>query len=235
MVCLSRHGALNNVIPFTLIVTAQTMIASGLASVINATAPMFGAVVMALAGEERLMGRRMVALAVGVAGVAVLKGAALGSLDQQGAGIALVLAAAASYGVSSLWVKRRAKGIAPLTMATGQLICSTAIMAVLAFTFSTPSDLLHASPYVWSAIVGLAVLATALAYIVFFAIIARAGAANVLLVTMMIPVSAIFFGHVVLHEALTAQQFAGAAVVGLALLIFDGRPLRLLGLRQDAA
>lgn len=226
---------LNNVIPFTLIVTGQTMIASGLASVINATTPIFGAVVMALAGEERLIARRMVALAVGIAGVAVLKGTGLAKLDQQGLGIALVLMAAASYALSSLWVKRRGKGISPLTMATGQLISSSLIMAVLAFTFSDPGQLLHASAYAWSAVLGLALLATAVAYILFFSIIARAGAANVLLVTMMIPVSAIIFGHVFLKEALSAQEFVGALIIGLALLVFDGRPLRLLGPGKNPA
>ena len=219
---------LNNVIPFTLIVTGQTMIASGLASVINATTPMFGAVILAAFGEEKLVARKALGLIAGLAGVAVLRGAGLNDLNGQTLGMLLCLGAAASYGLSGLWAKRRLKGIPALTMATGQLLCSTAVMTVVAFTFDQPATLLDASAYTWAALLGLAVLATALAYIVFFRIIARSGAANVLLVTMLIPVSAILMGHFVLGEELRLREIIGALIIGGALVIIDGRALAFL-------
>ena len=225
---------LNNVIPFTLIVTGQTMIASGLASVINATTPLFGAAILAVAGEEPLIPRKAIGLAAGIAGVAVLRGTGANVLGGQTLGLVLCLAAAASYGLSGLWAKRRLKGIAPLTTATGQLLVSTAVMAILVAVFDNPSTLFAASIETWAAILGLAVLATALAYIVFFRIIESSGPANVLLVTMLIPVSAILMGHFVLGEELSLREIVGALIICAALAIIDGRALAWLrGSRQS--
>lgn len=224
-IAFAGMSLLNNVIPFTLIATGQTMIASGLAAVINATAPMFGAMVLAASGEERLIARKAVALLIGLSGVAVLKGAGFAQSGGQSLGILLCIGGAASYGLSTLWVKRRMKGMPSLTMATGQLLCSSLIMAVLAFSFDRPMQLLQASALSWLALLALALLATSLAYLVFFAIIARAGAANVLLVTMLIPVSAILFGSLLLGEDLSIREIAGAVVIGAALILFDGRAL----------
>jgi drug/metabolite transporter (DMT)-like permease len=219
---------LNNVIPFTLIVTGQTMIASGLASIINATTPLFVVTILALAREESLILRKVMGLAMGIAGVVVLRGAGSDVLGGQTLGIVLCLAAAASYGLSGLWAKRRLKGIAPLTTATGQLLVSTVVMAILVAAFDKPSTLFAASAQTWAAIIGLAVLATALAYIVFFRIIATSGPANVLLVTMLIPVSAILMGHFVLGEELSAREIIGALIICAALAVIDGRALNLL-------
>ena len=217
---------LNNIIPFTLIVTGQTMIASGLASVVNATTPLFGAAFLAIAGAEKLIARKVAGLLAGIVGVIVLTGVTAADAGSQTLGIVLVLGAAASYGLSSLWAKKRLSGIAPLTLATGQLICSTVVMTVLAFAFDRPSTLLTASAESWMAIVALALLATSLAYIVFFRIIARAGPANVLLVTMLIPVSAILMGYAVLHETLEPREIIGALIIIGALVIIDGRVLK---------
>ena len=214
---------LNNIIPFTLIVTGQTMIASGLASVVNATTPLFGAAFLAIAGAEKLIARKVAGLLAGIVGVIVLTGVTAADAGSQTLGIVLVLGAAASYGLSSLWAKKRLSGIAPLTLATGQLICSTVVMTVLAFAFDRPSTLLTASAESWMAIVALALLATSLAYIVFFRIIARAGPANVLLVTMLIPVSAILMGYAVLRETLEPREIIGALIIIGALVIIDGR------------
>lgn len=219
-------SVLNNVIPFTLLVTGQTMIASGLASVINATTPLFGVAILALSGQEPLVARKLVGILTGVAGVAILKGGTILGAGSQSIGILLCLGAAASYGLGSLWAKLKLRNVAPLSMATGQLLCSSAIMLVLGFAFDEPSQLLHVSTSGWIALLGLALLATSLAYILFFRVVARSGPANVLLVTMMIPASAIAMGTIVLGETLEAQEIIGAAVILLALLIIDGRVLR---------
>jgi len=190
--------------------------------------PFFGAAILAMAGEERLSPRKVLGLVAGLAGIVVLKGASTLDLCGQSLGILLCLVAAASYGLSSLWAKKRLAGIAPLTLATAQLMCSSVVMSVVAFAFDDPLSLLHASPVTWGALLGLALLATALAYFVFFIVIARSGPANVLLVTMLIPVSAIVMGYLVLGETLELREIIGALIIILALAVIDGRALQWL-------
>ena len=216
---------LNNVIPFMLIVTGQTMIASGLAAVINATSPLFGVVFGAMAGTSPLLLRKVLGVTIGVGGVAVLKGGALFSEGSQSLGILLCLAAAASYGLGSTWATLRLRGIHPLSAATGQLLCSSAMTTALAFAIDSPAQLLHASAASWLALLGLSLLATSFAYLVFFRVVEKAGAQNVLLVTMMIPVSAIAMGFAVLGERLEIREIVGALIIIGALVIIDGRVL----------
>jgi drug/metabolite transporter (DMT)-like permease len=212
----------NNVVPFTLIATGQAYIPAGLASVINATTPLFAVVLLAIGREEPLSLRKALGIVIGVGGVAVLEGAAAGGARQT-TGIILCLAAAMSYGVSALWVKKFLRGAAPLTMATGQLLCSAAAMLVLAFVFDDPGRLLATSTSTWEALLGLAFLSTALAYLVFFRIISQSGPANVLLVTMLIPVSAIIMGYLVLNELIERREIIGALIIVAALALIDGR------------
>ncbi|MCX7351152.1 MAG: DMT family transporter, partial [Alphaproteobacteria bacterium] len=218
----------NNVIPFTLIGTGQTMIASGLASVINATSPLFGVAIIAAAGLEPLIPRKVLGILVGIVGVAILKGGTIMGQGSQSLGILLCLGAAASYGVGSLWAKLKLKGTPPLSMATGQLLCSSVIMTVLAFSLDNPSHLLDASSESWAALLGLSLLSTSFAYIIFFRVVARSGPANVLLVTMLIPVSAIAMGFVALGETLDTMEIIGTVIIILALVVIDGRALKTM-------
>jgi drug/metabolite transporter (DMT)-like permease len=151
----------------------------------------------------------------------------------QSVGILLCLGAAASYGLGSLWAKVMLKGTAPLSLATGQRLISSLIMAVLGFGFDDPSQLLRASFASWAALLALALLATSFAYIIFFRVVARAGPANVLLVTMMIPATAIAMGVAVLGESLEPREIAGTLVILLALVLIDGRVPALV-LRRTA-
>jgi len=219
---------LNNVIPFTLIVTGQTMIASGLASVINATSPLFGVAIIAMAGLEPLILRKTIGILIGILGVAILKGGAMFEQGSQTLGILLCLGAAASYGFGSLWARMKLKNTPPLSMATGQLLCSSLIMTVLAFSFDNPSQLIDASKESWIALLGLSLLSTSFAYIIFFRVVAKSGPANVLLVTMLIPVSAIAMGIAVLGETLDTMEIIGTVVIIFALVIIDGRALKWL-------
>jgi drug/metabolite transporter (DMT)-like permease len=219
---------LNNVIPFTLIVTGQTMIASGLASVINATSPLFGVAIIAMVGLEPLILRKTIGILIGILGVAILKGGTMFEQGSQTLGILLCLGAAASYGFGSLWARMKLKNTPPLSMATGQLLCSSLIMTVLAFSFDSPSQLIDASKESWIALLGLSVLSTSFAYIIFFRVVAKSGPANVLLVTMLIPVSAIAMGIAVLGETLDTMEVIGTAVIIFALVIIDGRALEWL-------
>jgi drug/metabolite transporter (DMT)-like permease len=216
----------NNVLPFSLIVTGQTYIPSGLASILNATTPLFTVLVMAAAGEEKLIVRRVAGVIVGLIGVIVLRGGGLGFESGQGLGILLCLAAALSYGISALIARRALSDSPPLATATFQLMASSLMMAVVAGIFERPWQLPVPGAVTWLAVLGLAALSTALAYIVFFQILRRSGATNVMLVTLLVPVTAILLGAFVLGEHISPREIIGALVIGSALLLIDGRVLK---------
>ena len=226
-------GALNNLIPFTLIVWGQTHIASGLASILNATTPLF-TVVLAhlLTHDEKMTPNRLAGVVLGLAGVAVL----IGPEVLRGLGFHLVaqlavLGAALSYAFAGIF-GRRFRGEPPLVVAAGQVTATTVMILPIALF----ADQLWAVPLpgaaTWGAIAGLAVLSTALAYVIFFRILATAGATNLLLVTLLIPVSAILLGTAILGERLAFGHFAGMALIGLGLAAIDGRPLKALRRRR---
>lgn len=125
-------GLLNNVIPFSLIVAGQTFIPSGLASILNATTPLFTVLVMAAAGEEALQARRVAGVALGLAGVIILRGWGIETRTGQGLGILLCLGGALSYGFAALAARRLLKDSPPLGTATFQLMASTVMMAIVA-------------------------------------------------------------------------------------------------------
>jgi len=221
-------GLLNNVIPFSLIVAGQIFIPSGLASILNATTPLFTVLVMAAAGEEALQARRVAGVALGLAGVIVLRGWGIETQTGQGLGILLCLGGALSYGFAALAARRMLKDSAPLGTATFQLMASTLMMAIVTGAVEQPWHLAMPGVATWLAVLGLAALSTALAYIVFFQIIQRSGATYVMLVTLLIPVTAILLGWLVLGEPLSMREIAGAIVIGSALIVIDGRALRML-------
>jgi drug/metabolite transporter (DMT)-like permease len=224
-------GLFNNVLPFSLIVAGQTYIPSGLASILNATTPLFTVMVMAAAGEEKLHARRIAGVIVGLIGVVILHGGFGGNgpgfTNVQGIGILLCLLGAFSYGLSALVARRLLANSPPLGTATFQLLASTAMMAVVAGFVERPWQLPMPATSTWLAVIGLAALSTALAYIVFFQILRRSGATNVMLVTLLIPVTAILLGYLVLGEQISPREIFGALVIGSALLLIDGRVLGL--------
>lgn len=221
-------GLLNNVFPFSLIVAGQTFIPSGLASILNATTPLFTVLVMAAVGEEALQARRVAGVALGLAGVIILRGWGIETRTGQGLGILLCLGGALSYGFAALAARRLLKDSPPLGTATFQLMASTVMMAIVAAAMEQPWRLPVPGLATWLAVLGLAALSTALAYIVFFQIIRRSGATNVMLVTLLIPVTAILLGWLVLDEPISAREIAGAIVIGSALIVIDGRAVRML-------
>ena len=175
-------GLVNNVIPFSLFLIAQTIVSSGLAAVLNATTPLFAVLVMAAAGEERLTGRRIAGVAVGIGGVALLRAPGLSASPTRCSASCSALPRALSYGFAGYWGRRALAGVPPLTSAAGQLICSTPMMAVAAAVADRPWTLAMPGAATWAALAGLATLSTALAYILFFRILNRSGAVNVVLV-----------------------------------------------------
>jgi len=219
-------GLLNNVIPFSLIVIGQTFIPSGLASILNATTPLFTVIVMAMAGEEALQVRRVAGVVLGVVGVVILRGWGIETRPGQGFGILLCLGGAFSYGLAALAARRLLKDSPPLGTATFQMLASAWMMTVFAGVVERPWLLPMPGAATSLAVIGLAALSTALAYIVFFQILRRSGATNVMLVTLLIPVTAILLGVLVLGEAISLCEIAGALVIGSALLLIDGRILK---------
>ena len=221
-------GLFNNVLPFSLIVIGQTYIPSGLASILNATTPLFTIVVMALAGEEKLYARRVAGVVAGLIGVIILDGVGAAGFDAgQTIGILLCLAAAFSYGLAALVARRLLSNSPPLATATFQMLASAAMMTVVAGIVERPWQLPMPGAATWLAVIGLAALSTALAYIVFFQILRRSGATNVMLVTLLIPVTAILLGYLVLGERISPREIIGALVIGSALLLIDGRVIEL--------
>jgi drug/metabolite transporter (DMT)-like permease len=218
---------LNNVLPFSLIVVGQTYIPSGLASILNATTPLFTVLVMAAAGDEKLITRRVAGVVIGLVGVAILRGEALGFGSGQGFGVLLCLAGAFSYGLSALYARRKLSDSPPLATATFQMLASSLMMTLIA-AFERPWQLPMPGAVTWLTLLGLAALSTALAYIVFFQVLRRSGSTNVMLVTLLIPVTAILLGYLVLGETIALREIIGALVIGSALLVIDGRVLRLV-------
>jgi len=220
-------GGLNNAIPFSLIFWGQTHIESGLASILNGTTAVFGAVVAGIIlVDEPLTRRKLIGAALGLVGVAVIMGPeALQSLDPGNLAQLAIVGAALSYAFASVWGKLRLAGQPPMMNALGMLIGSTVLMIPLVLLVDGPPSL-SLSPKIWAALFGVAALSTVLAYILYFAILVRAGAANLMLVTLMIPPFAITLGAIFLGESLGIEAWIGFAVIALGLAITDGRLLR---------
>ncbi|WED23555.1 DMT family transporter [Vibrio sp. JC009] len=218
-------GLLNNVIPFTLIVWGQTQIASGLASVLNAATPIFAVVVAGMMlPDERPTPLKLIGVVLGFVGVAVMIGVpALGDGSNLLAQLA-VIAAAISYAFAGVYGRRfKSLGVNPVITAAGQVTASTLILlpVTLFVEGSIETDSINMST--WIAIAGLAVASTAVAYVLYFRILELAGATNVLLVTLLVPVSAILLGSLFLNESLEVIHIVGMALIAFGLSAIDGR------------
>lgn len=224
-------GLMNNVIPFTLIVWAQGHVASGVASILNATTPLFAVIVAHhLTTDEKMTGGRLAGVLLGLIGVtAMVGGAALRSFDVDAAAHFACLGAAASYAIAGVFGRRfKAMGLTPMVTAAGQLTVSSVVLLPAMLIVDRPWTLAVPSAATVAALLGLALLSTALAYSLYFRILASAGATNLLLVTFLIPMSAILLGILLLGEALQARHLIGMALVGAGLVAIDGRPWRKL-------
>lgn len=224
-------GFLNNMIPFSLIVWGQVYITSAHASILNASTPFFTVIAAHyLTSDETLTRGRLIGVMLGIAGVIAMVGAdALESINVNTLAQLAVLGAAISYACASIFGRRfRSLGCSPLVTATGQVTASAVVLAPLALVIEQPWLQPLPSREVFGAVVGLALFSTALAYILYFRILATAGATNLALVTFLIPVSAILLGTTLLGEQLESKHLAGMLLIGLGLAAMDGRPLGLL-------
>lgn len=226
-------GLLNNLIPFSLIFWGQTQIASGLASILNATTPLW-TVVLAhlLTSDERLTAGRLLGVLLGLAGAVVVIGPdMLGGLGLDVLAQLAVLGAACSYAFAGIYGKRF-RGTPPILTATGQVTATAIMMLPIVALADQPWALPMPHLATWGALAGLALLSTAVAYMIYFRLLATAGATNLLLVTFLIPVSALLLGSAFLGERLDLRHFLGMALIGLGLAAIDGR-YRLLWARPD--
>lgn len=218
-------GLLNNAIPFALIVWGQTLIASGLASTLNAATPIFTVVVAGiLLPDERITPLKLAGVMAGFVGVVVMIGLPAIGGDAGLIGQVAVIAATLSYALAGVYGRRfKAMGINPLLTAAGQVTASALLLTPVALTVDGPLDITAPGMATWGAVAGLAVLSTAVAYVLYFKILETAGATNLLLVTLLVPASAILLGFLFLDETMEVAHFMGMALIALGLSAIDGR------------
>jgi len=220
---------LNNVVPFVMFAWAQETIPSGLASILNATTPIWGVVVAHFfTGDEKATPARIAGVILGFAGVAVMIGAdLLGQIGRDVLGQLACLVATLCYALAGVYARRfRTMGVPPVAVATGQLSAASLVMLPLVLIFEPPWRAAPPSLEAWAALIALALFCTSLAYILYFRLLASAGATNSLLVTFLIPITAILLGALFLDERLALRHFAGMALIAAGLAAIDGRLLR---------
>ena len=221
-------GVLNNAIPFSLIFWGQTHISSGLASILNATTAMIGAVVAGIVlRDEPLTQNKVVGALAALFGVAVIVGpSALFEFSLVDLAQLAVLGATASYAFAGVWGRLALSGQPALVNALGMLMGSSILMVPIVISADGVPKL-NLFGETWAAVLGLSLMSTAFAYALYFAILARAGAANLLLVTLLIPPVAITLGHLFLGEVINANAWSGFFVIALGFAITDGRLFRI--------
>ncbi|MCB2116800.1 MAG: DMT family transporter [Rhodobacteraceae bacterium] len=217
-------GLLNNVIPFSLIVWGQQHVPSGLASILNATTAVFTVLVVTFVfPDERLTARKMLGVLLGFLGVAVAMGAsALAAFDLASLGQIAILGASLSYAFAATFARHATRGLRPEVAAAGMLTAGALVMVPAALLIDGLPTLAY-HPATWAALIYLALCASALAYLLYYAVLTLAGAGNLSLVTLLIPPFAITLGALVYDEALAPRAYAGFALLALGLLILDGR------------
>ena len=229
---------LNNAVPFTLFGWGQTHIASGLASILNATTPIWGVLVAhVFTTDERMTPRKLAGVLLGFAGVATMIGPTLlANVGTDALAQLACIAAALCYALAAVWARRfRRMGIAPMSVTTGQLTAGAVMMLPMALFIDQPWTQPLPPIEAWASIVALALLCTAFGYVLYFRLIDTAGATNALLVTLLVPPFAILFGSLFLNEVLAPQDFMGLALIALGLAAIDGRLLKRLRLARAAS
>jgi len=215
----------NNIVPFALFGWAQQHIASGLASILNATTPIWGVVVAHIAtSDERMTPAKLFGVVVGFVGVATMIGPDLLASGESLLPQMACIAASLCYALAGVWARRfKPMGLKPLKVATAQLLVGALVMTPVSLTVADPW--LGGSPSLEAlgAITALALACTALGYVLYFRLIDSAGATNATLVTLLVPPVAILLGALFLGELLTGTQFIGFVVTALGLVVIDGR------------
>ena len=224
-------GVVNSALPFVLFGVAALAINAGLSSIFNATAPLWGALIAWAWLGDRMARMRVAGLAIGFAGVLWLawdKASFKPGEHGVSAAVAIVacLAATLCYGFAANYAKRQLANVPPLAVATGSQLAATLALVLPAWVLwpaATPSVT------AWSSVVGLALLCTALAYLLYFRLIAKLGAARAISVTFLLPLFGVLWGALFLGEAVTPAMGIGCAVILLGTAMTTGvlrRPVR---------
>ena len=217
-------GLLNNAVPFTLFTLGERTVSSGTAAIYNALSPILTVLVLRVVDGVKLGWMRGLGVLTGFAGVVVLVG--FGGNEDLG-GQAACFGAALCYGLSTP-VMARLRRLPPLLVASGQLIASTILLAPFAAVVDRPWTLPGLDAAGWAALLGLALFSTALAYAMYFKLISSAGPANAMLVTFLLPVTALIVGNLILGEPVTLRAVLGMGVILLGLALLDGRWQRMV-------
>lgn len=217
-------GLFNNMIPFSLIAWGQQSIETGLASILNASTAVWGVLLAAmLQPDERLTPRRAIGVAIGFVGVATAIGLNnLRALDLRSVSQLAILGAAVSYGIAGVWARRRLKGLRPEVAATGMLTCSALVMLPVASLVEGPVRF-DLSLNTWAALAYVSIVATGLAYLLYYRVLSAAGSGNAMLTTLLVAPVAIVAGAIILGEALPARAFTGFGLIAFGLVVLDGR------------
>ena len=229
---------LNNALPFSLFGWGQTHIASGLASILNATTPIWGVVVAHLfTHDERMTPRKIAGVLLGVGGVALMIGPTLlSNLGNSALAQIACVAASLSYALAAVWARRfRKQGLSPMSVTTGQLTAGALMMLPFMLLVDQPWSQPMPPLAAWGSIVALALVCTAFGYVLYFRLIDSSGATNALLVTLLVPPVAILLGSLFLGEMLAPQDFLGLGLIALGLAAIDGRALSWLSRRARPA
>jgi drug/metabolite transporter (DMT)-like permease len=221
---LALLGLVNCTLPFCFYAWGETRVSAGLASIINATTPMFALAIAALImRNEAMTAGRVIGLICGIVGVTVVVGPDV-LVGADPLGELVCLAAPFCYGWA-FQVARRVQGLNPASMAAGQLLFSALELLPLVLIFDQPWNLPMPTMTGWLAMAGLALLSTGFAYVVFFHVLASAGPTNLSLVTLLVPVTAVLLGWAFLDEAVAARALGGMALIALGLVAIDGRAI----------
>lgn len=222
------QGCLNNVVPFTLLAFGTQHLETGLVSIFNAATAVFGVLVAAIVfSDEKLTTRKAAGVGLGFFGVIVAMGLSnLHQLDLRSIAQLACIAAAFCYGCAGSWARAKLGHLEPRVAATGMLTASSLVMLPLTLLVEGPISF-DLMPQTWMSIAYYSIVATGAAFLLYYSILAKAGAGNLMLVTLLVAPVAIIIGAVVLGEELHPRHYAGFALLAFGLAVLDGRILRL--------
>ena len=222
-------GIINTAIPFSLLTFGQTQIESGLTSIINTGTAVMGTLVAALfLKDERLTRRKLIGVGFGFAGVVITVGTeSLSTFDIRSLAQLAYIGATVSYAFAGVWARKNLSSIRPDVATTGMLTGSALVMIPMALYIDGMPNL-ALSTQTWLALIYVIPVATSLAYLMYFRLLAMAGSANTLLVTLLVSPIAILLGWLFLDETLPLRSFVGFVLIALGLVIIDGRVTKRL-------
>jgi drug/metabolite transporter (DMT)-like permease len=220
-------GLLNNVIPFSLMAWGQLHIETGLTSILNASTAIFGVIAASIFfADERLTARKTIGVGIGFLGVCTAIGlSAFKDFDIRSLGQLAVIGGTISYALAGVWARKRLSHLTPQVAAAGMLTGASLMTIPAAWIVEGPISL-DLQPATWAAIGYYAIVATAIAYMLYYRVLAMAGSGNLMICTLLVAPVAIVLGTLVLGETLPLRAYKGFALLAFGLIILDGRLIK---------